>query len=305
MQSDNISPIVLFVYNRLWHTQQTIGALQRNELAEESQLYIFSDGAKNGKSSDQVSEVRSYIRKVSGFKKVTIIERDKNFGLANSIIDGVTQIVNKHGQVIVLEDDLVTSPVFLRYMNDALDLYKGNSDVISVTGYQYPIKDATHLPDTFFIKGADCWGWATWAREWKLFQSDGQKLLDEVELKNLQIEADFDNSYGFIKMLKDQIKGKNDSWAIRWYISAFLLNKLTLYPKQSLVQNIGNDSSGSHCGQTTEFHIDHLLEVLPKLISPNEIVEDLEAKRIMGRFLNSTKLTFMGKLLREIKRIID
>lgn len=305
MQAEHHSPIVLFVYNRPWHTQQTIEALQRNELAAESELYIYADGEKNGKISDSVLQVRSYIQEVSGFKKVTIIERDKNFGLANSIIDGVTQIVKKHGHVIVLEDDLVTSSVFLRYMNDALNLYKDNSEVISIHGYQYPLEDAADLTDTFFIKGADCWGWATWAHEWELFESDGQKLLDQLELRDLQKEADFNNSYGFTKMLKDQVKGKNHSWAIRWYMSAFLLNKLTLYPKQSLVQNIGNDSSGTHCSQTAQFNIEHLLENLPELKKPNQIEEDLYARRLMERYFNRTKLTFMDAVFRKIKRIID
>ena len=124
-----ISPIVLFVYNRLWHTRQTIEALQKNELASQSELFIYADGARNENEIDQVFEVRCYIEEVEGFKKVTITERDKNWGLANSIINGVTQIVNKYGRVIVLEDDLVTSPFFLRYMNDALDIYKDNNEI--------------------------------------------------------------------------------------------------------------------------------------------------------------------------------
>jgi hypothetical protein len=304
MKSDNLTPIVLFVYNRLWHTQQTIESLQNNELASESELFIYADGAKNKKASDQVSEVISYIKKVDGFKKVTIIERDKNWGLANSIIDGVTQIVNKYGRVIVLEDDLVTSPFFLRYMNDALELYKDNNEVVSIHGYQYPLKDFQNLPDTFFIKGADCWGWATWDRGWSLFESDGKKLLDELTSKKMKRESDFNNSFGYTKMLKDQIKGKNDSWAIRWYMSAFLKNKLTLYPRQSLVQNIGNDSSGTHCSSTEQFFIENLSKKLPLLDNPNQIVESFEARSLMEEYFNSVKRNFLGKVFSKIKQSI-
>ncbi len=299
-----LAPIVLFVYNRLWHTQKTIEALQKNELASKSELFIYADGAKSKKSSTQVLEVRNYIKKVDGFSKVTIIERDKNWGLANSIIDGVTQIVNKYESVIVLEDDLVTSPFFLRYMNSALELYKDNNEVISIHGYQYPLKHSQNLPNTFFIKGADCWGWSTWMRGWDLFESDGQKLLDELKFRGLQKETDFNNSFGYTKMLKDQIKGKNNSWAIRWYMSAFLKNKLTLYPKQSLVQNIGFDGSGSHCSSTGRFFIENLSEVLPLFDKSSKIVENLEARDLMEKYFNSVKGDFIRKVFSKIKKSI-
>jgi len=304
MQSNNFAPIVLFVYNRPWHTQKVIEALQKNELASESELFIYADGAKNEKLNNQVSQVRSYIQEVGGFKKVTIIERDKNFGLANSIIDGVTEIVNKYGYVIVLEDDLVTTPFFLRYMNDALELYKGNNEVISIHGFQYPLKDSQNLPDTFLIKGADCWGWATWARGWSLFEPDGKKLLDELTSKNMQKESDFNNSFGYTKMLKNQIKGKNDSWAIRWYMSAFLKNKLTLYPRKSLVQNIGNDGSGTHSGLTEQFFIENLSEALPLFDKSSQIAENFKAKSLMEKYFNSVKRNFLGKVFSKIKEII-
>jgi GT2 family glycosyltransferase len=134
------SPVALFVYNRLPHTQKTIEALQRNRLAEETEVFIFSDAPKNGPATTAVREVRDYIRSVKGFGSVVVVERPKNLGLAGSIIDGVTQIVNKFGKVIVVEDDLVTSPFFLEYMNQALDLYENDDRVISVHGYMYPIK---------------------------------------------------------------------------------------------------------------------------------------------------------------------
>jgi hypothetical protein len=305
MKPNNIAPIVLFVYNRLWHSRKTIDALKKNELALESELFIYADGAKNEKESNQVSEVRNYIQKVSGFKKVTVIERDYNWGLANSIINGVTEMLIKYDRVIVLEDDLVTSPFFLRFMNDALELYNNNDNVISIHGYQYPLKESQNLPDTFFIKGADCWGWATWARDWKVFEIEGQKLLDELELKGLQKEADFNNSYEYTSMLKKQIKGKNDSWAIKWYMSAFLQNKLTLYPKESLVQNIGNDNSGTHSMSTNQFFIENLAKKLPLFDKSSHIVENLEARGLMESYFNSVKPIFFAKLLRKIRSIAN
>ena len=148
----NLAPIVLFVYNRPWHTAQTVEALQKNTLADKSELFIYSDAAKNSEVALYVKKVREYIRNISGFRKVTIMEREKNWGLANSIIDGVTTIVNKYGKIIVLEDDLVTSPYFLRFMNEALEMYENEESVASIHGYIYPIEG---LPETFFIRGAD------------------------------------------------------------------------------------------------------------------------------------------------------
>lgn len=164
------APIALFVYNRLNHTQRTITALQQNSLAQESELYIFSDGPKDEAGVEKVETIRKYLKTISGFKSVHIKERPENWGLAKSIIEGATEIVGQFGKIIVLEDDIVTSPHFLKYLNEALDLYQNEEKVISVHGYIYPVKQV--LPETFFLRGADCWGWATWQRGWRLFQPD-------------------------------------------------------------------------------------------------------------------------------------
>lgn len=282
-----LAPIVLFTYNRLWHTKQTVEALQKNALANESELFIYSDGAKNDAVSLHVRNVREYLQTIEGFKKVNVIEREKNWGLANSIIDGVTNIVNKYGKIIVLEDDLVTSPCFLTYMNEALTLYENEPKVISIHGYIYPVAE---LPDTFFLKGADCWGWATWKRGWDRFEANGQKLLDEVSKRKLQKEADFDGAYAYTQMLKDQIQGKNNSWAIRWYFSALLQDALTLYPGKSYVQNIGLDGQGTHCSATTVYDVALNFDVALNNVA---IREDKVAKaKIRGYFLQSKRNIF-------------
>ena len=244
-----LAPVVLFVYNRPQHTQFTMDALADNGYAGQSDLYIFCDGAKPTASSEQlnrINEVRIIARNENRFAKVHVVEREKNFGLAASVIAGVTQVLDKYGKIIVLEDDHVTSPFFLNFMNDALDVYADNKDVACISGYIYPVD--VKLPETFFIKGADCWGWATWTRGWELFEKDGKKLQKEIKDKSLKKEFDFEGTYPYSKILQEQIDTKNDSWAIRWYASAFLKNKYCLYPGKSLVQNIGIDGSGTHCG---------------------------------------------------------
>jgi len=284
------APIVLFSYNRLWHVRQTIEALMKNELARESELFVFSDGPKTEKDESKVKEVREYIKTIKGFRKVEIIERDRNFGLANNIIDGVTKIVNEYRRIIVLEDDLITSPYFLTYMNKALEIYQDEEKVASIHGYVYPLPNPEKLPYTFFIRGADCWGWATWERAWKLFEADGKKLLNLlIERKETKI-FDFNDSYGYTKMLKDQIQRKNDSWGIRWYASAFLNNMFTLYPRKTLVRNIGADNSGTHCITTDifdgEIAVDIILEKLP-------VKENEEARKQFECYLsNNSRFSF-------------
>lgn len=293
------APVALFVYNRPVHAQRTIEALRQNVGAENAALYVFSDAPKNAAAIESVAEVRSYIRSIEGFKSVAIIEREKNLGLANSIIDGVTRLCAEYGRVIVVEDDLVTSPYFLKYMNDGLDLYERNERVISIHGYVYPVKTA--LPETFFLGGADCWGWATWKRGWDLFERDGRKLLQELKARKPTRRFDFDGAYPYTRMLRDQIAGKNDSWAIRWYASAFLKDKLTLYPGRSLVFNIGNDSSGTHCA-TTDGYAGEISEI-PIKMDAIPIEENSRVRDQIAGFHKSARLLPPTKILRKLVNI--
>lgn len=283
-----LAPIVLFVYNRPEHTKKTLNALKKNILAKESKLFIFSDSAKSEKDVEKVNEVRKIIKNITGFKSVNIFNSKKNNGLANSIIIGVSKIIKKYGKVIVLEDDLITSKYFLKYMNKALDTYENNLNIIGISGYVYPINN---LPDLFFIKGADCWGWATWARGWNIFESDGKKLLKNLEKKELISNFNFNNSYKYSKMLKDQIDGKNNSWAVRWYASAFLKNKLTLYPGKSFVFNIGIDSTGTHGGKNNIYDVE-LNNKIPDFDNL-AIVEDVKSREKFEHFFrNNSNLIY-------------
>jgi hypothetical protein len=254
------APICLFVFNRLDHTRRTVESLAKNELASDSDLFVFSDGPRNLEEKIKVDQLRGYLKQIQGFKSLKIIEREKNFGLAKSIIDGVSSIVNQYGKVIVVEDDLVTSPYFLKYMNDGLSIYSDAERVGSIHGYVYPIRG---LPETFFIKGADCWGWATWKSRWEKFNPDGQFLLDQLRKRKLVKEFEFNGSYPYVRMLKNQISGKNNSWAVRWLASCFIQDMYVLYPGKSLVLNIGHDESGTHCSPTDEFDVDLYLKPIP------------------------------------------
>lgn len=292
------APIALFVYNRLKHTQQTVTSLQKNSLAAESDLIIFPDAEKSGAHAAAVQVVRDYIHTIQGFKSVSIVMREKNFGLARSIVDGVTSVVNAYGEVIVIEDDLITSSFFLQFMNDGLRLYGKNENVASIHGYVYPIDG---LPETFFMRGSDCWGWATWRDRWAMFEPDGEALLSELKHRNLTKYFDLNGAYPFTQMLSDQISGKNNSWAIRWHASVFLKNKFTLYPGKSLVLNIGNDGSGEHCGVTDKFSSD--VAMLPVCLDGVVVEENEYAFRMFEEYFNNQKIGFRGRIKSAIRKI--
>ncbi len=294
------SPITLFVYNRPNHTRRTIEALKQNLLAENSDLIVFSDVPKSEAQAEAVSEVRKYIRTIDGFKSVTIIEREANFGLARSIIDGVTAVVNKYGRIIVLEDDMVTSPYFLTYMNEALEKYADDERVVSIHGYVYPVTQS--LPEAFFLPGADCWGWATWGRGWTCFNSDGQFLLDEIKRRKLIRAFDFNGAYPFSKMLEGQIKGTNDSWAVRWYASAFLAGKLTLYPGRNLVHNIGNDNSGTHCEESADF--DANLSSTQINLNNINCEPSQKGRQVFEDFFRQGQMSLLGRLAHKSRALI-
>lgn len=289
----DLAPIVLFTYNRPRHTKATLDALKANHLAKQSVLYIYQDGLKENATKEQresVLEVGSYLQDFitsnengKYFKEITLIQRERNFGLADSIIDGVTNIINKYGTIIVLEDDLVTSPYFLTFMNEALQVYRNNEHVACISGFVFPL-EGEEFPSSFFLKGTDCWGWASWDRAWKLFNPDGKELLDKLRQSG-KID-DFDKAYsgakssrGFAQMLEDQIRGKNSSWAIRWFASCFLQDKYCLYPRNSLVQNIGFDI-GTHCkgGKENDPYFG-VLSNIPTIIDTEQPIQEIPAIR--------------------------
>ena len=239
-------PIVLFVYNRPWHTRQTVEALRKNELADQSDLIVFSDAPKGIDTDSKVQEVRSYLKTISGFKSVRVVEREENWGLAESIIQGVTEVVNQYGKVIVLEDDIVTSPAFLQFMNQALNFYERQKEVWHISGWSSPI--ATEgLGDVFLWRAMNCWGWATWVDRWQQFEKKPAVLIEHWSADE-KCRFDLDGSGLFWNQVEANASGKINTWAIFWYATIFQNNGLCLNPAVSYVDNIGHDGSGVHCG---------------------------------------------------------
>lgn len=298
--ASSLAPVALFAYAREAHLKLTVESLLRNSECRNTKLYVFCDGPRDESSREKTDAVRKFVTSLEGFASVTRVYRETNLGLAQSIIEGVSDVLARHGCVIVMEDDLVVSPYFLAYMNDGLRIYCDESRVASIHGYSYPVE--YKLPETFFLRGADCWGWATWARAWQCFEPDGQKLLDQLNTKGLISEFDFDGAYSFSGMLKNQIKGKNNSWAIRWHASCFLRNMLTLYPGESLANNIGNDGSGTHSSPTIAF--EQTTACRPVRVHPIAIEESVLARHAFAAYFRAHH-SFFRRVRRKLNALFN
>lgn len=280
-----LAPIILFVYERPDHTRKMIEALAKNNLAKESEVYIFSDNAKKSKDNEKVKEVREYINTIpekSYFKKVTIIEAKENKGLAKSVIDGVTEIINEKEKVIVVEDDLITSKFFLEYMNNALDFYNKDEKIWSISGYNLPIEIPKDYEYDIYLGYRGCsWGWATWKDRWNTVDWE---VKDYKKFKHSYRKRKIINRGGpdMAQMLDAQMKGLCDSWAIRWCYEQSKQNKYTVYPVKSLIQNCGLDGTGTHSGINSAFDV-KLNQTLPTLNSELVINKKI-SKNLYNKF---------------------
>lgn len=293
--------IVLFVFNRPWHTEQCLESLSKCEGAAESELFVFSDGPKRSEDKEAVEKVRELVKSRNWCKEVHITEREENTGLANSIISGVTEIANRYGRVIVLEDDLVLSPQFLNYINDALETYKDEERVMHISGFMFPVK--AELPETFFFRGTSCWGWGTWKRAWDRFEPDTNKLLAEFDKNRVKRRRfDIEGSIDYYTMLRAQARGTIDSWAIRWYASVFLNDGLCLHPGRSLVNNMGHDSMGVHCEETDVFDV----KLGNKRVTgfTQDIRESEEAVSAIVNFYRAMKRPLPVRLLGKLRQVL-
>jgi len=298
----SLAPIVLFVYNRPRHTRDTVEYLLENPQAKNSDLFIFSDGAKNREDLKKVEEVRKYLSTISGFKSVTLSETKVNRGLAKALVEGITHVCNVRGRVIVLEDDIIVSPYFLEYMNSALDRYENDERVMHISGYMFPVRDAANLPETFFYRATSSWGWATWNRAWRYFEPDAKKLLEQIMHQGHRRNFDILGTMDFTRMLRLQAKGKINSWGICWYASTFLREGLCLYSSTSLVRNLGHDGSGTHCESSEDYET----ALADQRIShfPEEVAESRAALEAIAEFNRSLKKSLPQRMVRLAKRVL-
>lgn len=241
-----LAPIALFVYNRPGHTERTVNSLRENELASQSDLFVFSDGPKNDAGAPAVQKIRSYVRTVQGFRSLTIIEREQNWGLAKSVICGITELCNEFGRVVAMEDDLLTTPDFLTFMNQALERYNAETRIFSISGFNFGFEGPEHYPyDAFCFYRSSSLGWGTWKDRWE--KADWKMpdyhrfCVDEDKQRQFNRGGDDLSS-----MLAMQMHGKTDSWAIRWAYTHFKQDALALLSLRPRVFHIGSDRSATH-----------------------------------------------------------
>ncbi|MBE5921842.1 MAG: sugar transferase [Lachnospiraceae bacterium] len=245
----NYAPIVMFVYNRADHFKQTYEALAKCEEAQYSDLFIYSDGAKSADGEKKVSEVRNAVRivqKENAFQTITLIESPVNLGLAASVIKGVTEVIRKYGKAIVVEDDCVTSPYFLKFMNRCLDYYETDEQIGSIAGFSPVLPLPASFKEDVFCAYRSCsWGWATWKNRWEDVDWELNHMDDFYKIPRLIRKLNSNGSDRFLRLYR-QTKGNGSSWSVRFGAHLVRKNQLTVYPKHSYIQNIGCDESGVH-----------------------------------------------------------
>lgn len=291
------APIAIFAYRRPLHTARLIESLLRNDAASRSPVFVFCDGARTPDANEAVAATRRIVREKLG-SRCEMIERDSNWGLAASIIAGVTELTGRFGRVIVLEDDLVLHPGCIDFLNAALGQYADDAAVWHVNAYRYPIPAA---PAPRFSRLPSSWGWATWERAWAGFERDAGKLERDIRDAGLVARMDFDGQFPYYAMLRDQVRGHVDSWAIRWYASLLMHGGLSIYPNASQVLNEGMDGSGVHCDTTSAYSV----ELGPASQDwPTEVLEDEETYLQMRAYFRSVKGTVARRVARRLRAIL-
>lgn len=281
MKAENYAAVIVFGYSRKEKLEKCLEYLEKNSGIEKMDLHIFSDGAKGVKDIELVNDVRIYLdtySKKSNFKTVNIYKSEKNKGLATSIIEGVSQIIDKYGKAIIVEDDLLTSDDFLQYMNDALEYYEDKKEYGSISGYTYPLKELENYnKDIYVTRKGECWGWGTWKDRWE--KVDWNISTFSEYMNNSEMRKEFDRiEYGLDNMLIQQMNSKIDSWAVRWCYHLFRNNLLTVYPKKSRTTNIGFDGTGIHCGITNKYDNDITQKIGKCIFERLDVNEELERK---------------------------
>lgn len=266
------APVILFVYNRPQYTRLTLQALAQNRGADQTELYVFADGPKAGAGATElaaIEEVRALVQAAPGFKRVQVEASPHNKGLAKSVLSGVGKMLESFEAVIVIEDDVVTSPYLLAFMNEALTRYADDERVMSIGSWNYYYQDP--LLPAFFSPLPDTICWATWRRSWQSFQQDEQVLYDELRQQHKLYDFNLQNRFPYEAMLKQQIAGQVNSWAIRWTAHACLQEKLCLYPGVSLSKHIGFGADSTHV-KSADYNADLVLADRPVPVGPLPVV---------------------------------
>ena len=308
MKIKKFAPILLFVFNRPVHTKKVLESLKSNLCSQSSDLYIFSDNYQFKKDKKNVDEVRKIISKFKGFNKIIIIRRKINYGLAKSIRAGINYVIKRHDNFIVLEDDIVTSKNFIIYMNQCLQKYKYNKQVWHIGGWNYPTFKIDDNKDIYFDRMMNCWGWATWKKNWKKTEFNAQKLSRKFS-KKMILKFNLDGVENFWSHLLLNKHNIVSTWAIFWFITIFYNKGLCIRPKQSLTKNIGMDGTGINCQKPlfSPYNFQKLDEFLPKKLRKpkNEDRESIDQIKKFYQLENHILIKYINKIFEKLYNIVS
>ncbi|GKX65512.1 glycosyltransferase family 2 protein [Inconstantimicrobium mannanitabidum] len=286
-----LAPIALFGYNRPNHIQMTIDALKKNELADKSILYVFLDGCRTSDDLDKINEVKRIVSQISGFKKCILFESSENKGVDRSIREGISYVLENHRRVIVVEDDIITSSKFLRFMNEALSYYEKYNHITSIGGFNFANSIPQYYNEDIYLSLRSCsWGWATWKDRWEEVTWNVD-VYDKFRKNRNLVEKFNQCGEDFTEMLEQQLEGKLNAWDVYFCFNQMIRNKYTIIPVKSLTKNIGLDGSGIHCSNTNQFELD---------VDDDFQWSFSEKLQINNDIMNQIRIKFMPKSYREL-----
>lgn len=304
----SLAPVAVFAFNRPNHLKGLFNSLLENPEATKSKFFVFVDGPRNSDDEKNIDLVESTILNYKEFLDIQVRKSVENNGLAHSLMSGIDEVLDKFNELIVLEDDLLVSPNFLKFCNLGLSVYRDNLEVASIQGFTPVI--VNQGKGTYFLQGADCWGWATWRNRWSQLERDSEVLLRDLESLDLVRSFDLDGSFPYTEMLRRQARGEIDSWAIRWHASMFTQGKVSLYPCRSLVLNTGFDGTGTHLGGSENLGLARELpppDYFPD-VDKDLVQEDPKARKLIIRYsrerYGSYPLWHVKKIVRTLVRIL-
>jgi hypothetical protein len=270
----NKTTVAIFAFNRPNHLLNCLNSIIKNPQSDKFDFVIFVDGPRNSDDAKYINESIQVAKNFAKYLNINVIANEVNLGLSKSLVSGINKVFNSADQIIVIEDDLIVGRNFLDFMMNGLERYRDDIQVASIHGFTYDFLKQDE--SSYFLQGADCWGWATWKDRWESVEWDSKKLLEDLRNLNLLRSFDLEGAYPYSRLLERQMLGKVDSWAIRWHASMFIQGRFTLYPSKSLVENTGFDGSGTHTKQSLEvrdYKIDEVkISEFPKTIEENPIV---------------------------------
>lgn len=304
------APVIIFAYERIDNLKKTIESIENCELANETDCFVFSDYYDEKKENyDKVCCVRAFLdefKTKNSFSKVEVDNATRHKGLANSVIEGVTKIIEKYGRAIIVEDDLIVANSFLRYMNDALQCFEDNEKIWSISGYSLCLKSTQNIDsDIYLSMRGSSWGWATWYDRWNTVDWD---VKDYDSFVRSEIKVNLFNKCGedLTKLLTMWKNKQIDSWAIRFDYAQFCQEKYTVFPKKSQVVNIGMNGEGTNCDKSLlKIYKTYLYNLNEKidfnLIGDYRKIEKEKARAYSSKFISRLWIVFARwyvKLLR-------